>query len=82
MSRLNDSRSEAINRDAWAVDGAFAYRKCVPDAEVHILDGGHFALDECLDEIALLIRSFFDAHLSPLICSPEIGNLFSTSEGE
>jgi pimeloyl-ACP methyl ester carboxylesterase len=67
---------------SFAVDGAFAYRKCVPDAEVRILDAGHFALDECLDEIALLIRSYFEAHLSPPARSPQIGNLFSTSEGE
>jgi len=67
---------------SFAVDGAFAYGKCVPDAEMHILDAGHFALDECLDEIALLIRSFFDAHLSPLARSTRAGNLFSTPEGE
>jgi pimeloyl-ACP methyl ester carboxylesterase len=30
----------------------------VPDAEVHILDAGHFALDEKLDDIAALIRGF------------------------
>jgi pimeloyl-ACP methyl ester carboxylesterase len=67
---------------SFAIDGAFAYRKCVPDAEVRILDGGHFALDECLDEIALLIRGFFDAHLSPPTRSPQVGNLFSTLKGE
>jgi hypothetical protein len=30
----------------------------VPDAEVHVLDAGHFALDERVDEIAAHIRSF------------------------
>jgi len=30
----------------------------VPDAEVHILEGGHFALDEATDEIASLVRDF------------------------
>jgi hypothetical protein len=29
----------------------------VPDAEVHILDAGHFALDEKVDEIATLLRA-------------------------
>ena len=35
-----------------------AYRKDVPNAEVHILDGGHFALDVAADEAATLIRGF------------------------
>jgi pimeloyl-ACP methyl ester carboxylesterase len=39
-----------------------AYRKDVPNAEVHILDAGHFALDTKADEIAALIREFRKAH--------------------
>jgi pimeloyl-ACP methyl ester carboxylesterase len=35
-----------------------AYRRDVPKAPVHILDGGHFALDTAADEIATLIRGF------------------------
>jgi pimeloyl-ACP methyl ester carboxylesterase len=35
-----------------------AYRRDVPNAEVHIVDGGHFALDTAADEIAGLVRSF------------------------
>jgi pimeloyl-ACP methyl ester carboxylesterase len=35
-----------------------AYRRDVPDAEVHVLDAGHFALDTAADEIAGLIRGF------------------------
>jgi pimeloyl-ACP methyl ester carboxylesterase len=35
-----------------------AYRREVPDAHVHVLNAGHFALDTAADEIALLIRSF------------------------
>jgi pimeloyl-ACP methyl ester carboxylesterase len=35
-----------------------AYRRDVPNAEVHILDGGHFALDTAADEIAALVRNF------------------------
>ena len=30
----------------------------VPDAEVHVLDAGHFALDEKVDQAAALIRDF------------------------
>jgi pimeloyl-ACP methyl ester carboxylesterase len=43
---------------SFAVAGATAYRDDVPDAEVHILEAGHFALDEATDEIALLVRDF------------------------
>ena len=35
-----------------------AYRRDVPDAQVHVLDGGHFALDTAADEIAALVRGF------------------------
>ena len=34
------------------------YRKDVPNAEVHVVDGGHFALDTAADEIAALVRGF------------------------
>lgn len=32
----------------------------VAGAEVHLLDAGHFALDECADEIARPTRSFME----------------------
>jgi pimeloyl-ACP methyl ester carboxylesterase len=35
-----------------------AYRQDVLDAQVHVLDAGHFALDTAADEIAALIRGF------------------------
>lgn len=35
-----------------------SYRRDVPNAEVHILDGGHFALDTAADEIASLVGGF------------------------
>ena len=34
------------------------YRNDVPNAEVHVLDAGHFALDTAADEIAALVRNF------------------------
>jgi pimeloyl-ACP methyl ester carboxylesterase len=43
---------------SFAVAGAPAYKRDVPGAEVHILDAGHFALDEKVDGIAQLIRDF------------------------
>lgn len=46
---------------SFAVAGATAYQRDVPDAEVHILEAGHFALDEARDEIAVLTRRFLQA---------------------
>ena len=34
------------------------YRKDVPKAEIHIVDGGHFALDTAADEIAAFVQGF------------------------
>ena len=36
------------------------YRKDVPNAEVHVLDAGHFALDTKADEIAAMVRAFMN----------------------
>ena len=35
-----------------------AYRRDVSNAQVHLLDAGHFALDTAADEIAALVRGF------------------------
>ncbi len=52
---------------AWGRDdmffpepGAHAYLRDLPDAELHVLDTGHFALEERLPEIAPLIAAFLD----------------------
>jgi len=34
------------------------YRKDVPNAQVHVLDAGHFAMDTKADEVATLVREF------------------------
>lgn len=44
-------------------DGAHPYLKDLPDAEMHILDTGHFALEDKLDEIAPLMNDFLDRTL-------------------
>ncbi|WP_425259099.1 alpha/beta fold hydrolase [Rubrivivax sp. RP6-9] len=44
--------------------GAEAFRRDVPSAEVHFFDTGHFALETHLHEIAPLVRSFLDRHLT------------------
>lgn len=43
--------------------GARAYLKDVPDAELHLLDTGHFALEEDGPLIAELIRDFLHNHV-------------------
>jgi pimeloyl-ACP methyl ester carboxylesterase len=45
-----------------AAAGAEAYRRDLPDAEIHLLDAGHFALDEATDPIAQLILDFLARH--------------------
>jgi pimeloyl-ACP methyl ester carboxylesterase len=40
--------------------GAAAFKADVPEAELHVLDTGHFALEERLGEIAPLIGSFLE----------------------
>jgi pimeloyl-ACP methyl ester carboxylesterase len=40
--------------------GAHPYLRDLPDAEMHILDTGHFALEDKLDEIAPLLLDFLD----------------------
>jgi pimeloyl-ACP methyl ester carboxylesterase len=35
-----------------------AYRRDVPQAEIHVLDAGHFAMDTAADEVADLVRGF------------------------
>jgi pimeloyl-ACP methyl ester carboxylesterase len=42
--------------------GARAFLRDLPDAEVHLLDTGHFALEEDGDLIAEKIRDFLDRH--------------------
>ena len=43
---------------SFTVAGAAAYQGDVPTAEVHILEAGHFALDEATDDVAFLVREF------------------------
>jgi hypothetical protein len=42
----------------FAAAGAYAFRKDVPDAEVHLFDTGHFALETDGPEIGELIKDF------------------------
>ena len=47
------------NDKIFPAEGAYPYLRDLPDAELHLLDTGHFALEDKGDEIAALMRSFF-----------------------
>jgi pimeloyl-ACP methyl ester carboxylesterase len=44
----------------FPADGARAYLRDLPDAELHLLDTGHFALEDKGDDIAALMIGFLD----------------------
>jgi pimeloyl-ACP methyl ester carboxylesterase len=45
-------------------DGARAFARDLPDAEIHLLDGGHFVLESAGDQVAELIHDFLGKHLT------------------
>ncbi|MEV1113806.1 alpha/beta hydrolase [Actinosynnema sp. NPDC049800] len=49
-----------VNDPFFTEAGARAYLRDVPDAALHLLDTGHFALEDRLPEIAPLITDFLD----------------------
>lgn len=53
------------NDAIFPAPGAEAYLRDVPKAELHLLDTGHFALEEDGDEIAAFIRTFLARELHP-----------------
>jgi pimeloyl-ACP methyl ester carboxylesterase len=46
------------NDAIFLAEGAMPYRRDLPNAEIHLLDTGHFALETHGHEIAYLIRDF------------------------
>jgi pimeloyl-ACP methyl ester carboxylesterase len=50
------------NDPSFIAAGGEAYQRDLPDAEMHLLDAGHFALEEKTDEIASLILQFLAKH--------------------
>ena len=51
------------NDPSFIAPGGEAFKRDLPDAEIHLLDAGHFALDEKNDEIASLILAFLAEHI-------------------
>ncbi|GJE62789.1 alpha/beta fold hydrolase [Methylobacterium trifolii] len=52
------------NDKIFPAEGAHPYRRDLPDAEMHLLDTGHFALEDKLDVMAPLIHTFLDRTLT------------------
>ena len=48
------------NDPIFTQEGGRAFQRDVKDAELHMLDTGHFALEDHCDEIAVFVRSFYD----------------------
>ena len=46
------------NDPSFIWQGAMAFKKDVPNAEIHLVDSGHFALETHSNEIAALIKKF------------------------
>jgi pimeloyl-ACP methyl ester carboxylesterase len=43
----------------FTAEGGEAYLKDIPDAEIHRLDSGHFAVEDCLEEIVTNMQRFY-----------------------
>jgi pimeloyl-ACP methyl ester carboxylesterase len=44
--------------------GGEAYLEALPDAEMHRLDSGHFAVEDCLDEISSKMVAFYETRVA------------------
>jgi len=53
------------NDPIFPAAGAYPYKRDLKNLEFHLLDTGHFALEEDGATIAPLIRNFLGKHLSP-----------------
>ena len=48
------------NDGIFTVEGAELFKRDIPSAELHLLDTGHFALEEEVDRIGSLMHEFLD----------------------
>jgi pimeloyl-ACP methyl ester carboxylesterase len=53
------------NDTIFPADGAHPYKRDLPDVEFHLLDTGHFVLEDKADEVFPLIRDFLDRKVAP-----------------
>jgi pimeloyl-ACP methyl ester carboxylesterase len=49
--------------------GGEAYLADLPDAELHRLDSGHFAVEDCLEEIASGMKTFYDKKVRAVVAA-------------
>lgn len=54
----------------FTVEGALAYLRVVPETDLHLLDAGHFALEERLETIVVLVQDFLRRRVS-MVDDPE-----------
>lgn len=59
-----------INDHIFPADGAHPYKRDLKDVEFHLLDTGHFALEEDGDVIAEYIREFLGRELKQIVLTP------------
>jgi pimeloyl-ACP methyl ester carboxylesterase len=52
------------NDKIFPADGATPYKRDLRNLEFHLIDTGHFALEDKLDEMAPLIRAFLDKNVT------------------
>ena len=61
------------NDEIFGPDGARAFARDLPEAEIHLLDTGHFALESDLDTVAGYVRGFLGRTLPAGGPAPEAG---------
>jgi pimeloyl-ACP methyl ester carboxylesterase len=54
------------NDQGFSVEGAYSYKRDLQNLELHLLDTGHFALEEDGEVIANYIRQFLKSRLQPI----------------
>jgi pimeloyl-ACP methyl ester carboxylesterase len=64
------------NDPAFVPAGAEAYRRDIPDAEIHFLDTGHFALETHAPEIASYMHEFLSRKLPDKLISFAVTNMY------
>jgi len=56
------------NDPSFVCAGAEAFQRDVPEAEIHLVNSGHFALESCCSEIAEYIRGWLRKLVSTTDC--------------
>ena len=52
------------NDKIFPADGAYPYKRDLPEVEFHLIETGHFALEDKADEMVPLIRDFLGRKVS------------------